>query len=285
MTPKFSLSGTKLPPERRIGIGPHTALVRGRDGLFLVNVHDVYIGQALCVYGEFSRLEADFLRKLLRPGDVVIEVGANIGAHTVGLARHLGAKGQIYAIEPQPAVFHLLAANMALNEIENVRCLPIACGAAAGTLVVPPVDYGRTGNFGGVALAESGKGVRVAVQRLDQTIDTRALRLIKIDVEGMEGAVLEGARGLIVRHRPLLYVENDRAAKSKALIELLWSLDYKLEWHAPPLFAPDNFFAEANNVYGNTASLNMLGVPKELTETFPGMGAIADSSFHPAAKT
>jgi hypothetical protein len=106
--------------------------------------------------------------------------------------------------------------------------------------------------------------------------------LLKIDVEGFELRVLKGSRVLIQRSRPLLYVENDRAEHSQELIEWLWEMGYNLWWHTPPLFNPQNFFGVANNIYGTMASLNMLGVPREVTLVAPAqLIKVEDSTYHP----
>jgi hypothetical protein len=77
------------------------------------------------------------------------------------------------------------------------------------------------------------------------SLDLPACHFVKADVEGMELSVLRGAEQTLRRHRPLLYVENDRQASSPALIEYLQSLEYDLYWHLPPLFNPRNHSATA----------------------------------------
>jgi len=242
-------------------------LVKGRHGWFLANRYDVYLGRALIVYGEYAELEHEFLRSLLHPGDCVVEVGANIGSHTVGLARAVGPSGSVVAIEPQPAIFRVLCANLALNGLANVSPLAVGCAARRGTMTIPPVDYHSpvNHNSGGVSLGETEKGVPVDVLPLDQLLDVdRKVQLLKIDVEGMEKDVLEGASRLVERHRPLLYVENDRIDESQALIEWIMHADYRLWWHTPALFNPSNFFGVSDNLFTNIASINMLGVPKRM---------------------
>ena len=74
-------------------LNKYIAVVKGRDGFFLVNRNDVYIGKALEIYGEYCGIEGDLLTSLIKPGQTVIEVGANIGSHTVGLAKCVGSTG------------------------------------------------------------------------------------------------------------------------------------------------------------------------------------------------
>ena len=109
------------------------------------------------------------------------------------------------------------------------------------------------------------------------TLDSYALtacHLIKIDVEGMERNVLEGARATIARHQPLLYVENNKPERSSDLIQWLLSNHYRPYWHLPPLFNPKNSFGETKNVFGNTVSVNMLCVPKSKPSRVEGLREI-----------
>src|SRR6185312_4051355 len=76
---------------------------------------DQYVTRSLELYGEFSGLEARLFEQIVKPGVSVVEAGANIGAHTVHLAR-LCAPAPLYAFEPQQRVFQILCANLALND-------------------------------------------------------------------------------------------------------------------------------------------------------------------------
>lgn len=244
-------------------VGPRTdlALSESRHGPMLYLKGDRVVGASLAQYGEYSEREFDLLRQLVRPGDMVAEVGANIGAHTVPLARLVGREGAVFAFEPQRIIFQILCANLVLNGLRNVLAHPVGLGRETGVLRVPPVDYGAPGDFGGIALVD-GPGEPVQVMTLDQ-YGLQRLRLLKIDAEGMEEQVLQGARGTIARLRPLLYVENDRADTSAALIRTVRGLGYRLWWHLPPLFSPENHFGKAENVFGPLVSVNMLAVPQE----------------------
>jgi len=271
----------KLPHPFRFDLGGGKVLVRGRDGFFLASPNDVYIGRSLILYGEYNRQEADFLKAICDAGDFVVEVGANVGTHTVGLAKRVGPSGRVLAVEAQPVIFRDLCANLALNGLLNVDCRQCGLGAERGTLRLPSVDYGAEGNFGGVSLAADAAGEEVEILRLDDLYRHDRLDLLKIDVEGMEIEVLKGAALAIGRHRPALYVENDRLDSSRALIETLFAMDYRLWWHVPRLFDPDNFFGNPQNAYGNVASFNMVGLPREAGRAMQGMQEVLDAGAHP----
>ena len=256
-------------------------LVRTRDGYCLYNVNDIYIGQAIEKYGEFCRIEGQLFDQVLRPGNFVIEVGANIGAHTVEIARRVGSTGGVFAFEPQRLVFQNLCANIALNSLLNVECHWAAVGAEEGSVLVPEVDPGQRGNFGGVSLRKVEQGRPVPCFTLDGFISMPQLALIKIDVEGMEADVIKGGLELIARFKPMLYVENDRLESSEALMQLIGSLGYRLYWHIPPLFNPANFYEEPDNIYPDLVSFNMLCIHRDVNAQLNGFTEITDFTSHP----
>lgn len=260
-------------------------LVTGRHGVFVANENDVYIGRALIAYGEFCELEGRFLQGYCGPGDVVAEVGANIGAHTVTLARAVGDAGRVLAIEPQPVVFQAMCANLALNCVLNVDAVNCGCAATGQVLAIPLVDYAQQGNFGGLALrTPDGVSSRpVRCEPLDDLLrQYNRVDLIKIDVEGMEQDVLAGAVEAIREWKPVLYVENDRPHKSAGLIDAIHALGYRAWWHIPPLFNPDNYFGNAHNLYPHICSFNMVCLPADGAREPPaGLREALTSEPHP----
>lgn len=243
---------------------PAAKMYQTRDGPMLGLRGDAYVSRSLEVYGELCPQERRLLVQLVQPGMTVVEVGANIGAHTVGLARAC-APGALYAFEPQQRIFQLLCANLALNDIGNAVALPEAVGEADGEVVLPSIDYAKPGNFGGVSVRPATEGAsarRVRVRTLDG-LGLRSLGLLKVDVEGFEPQVLRGARETIMRCRPMLYVENDRPENQGEVIALMAGMGYRLYWHVPGLFDPDNFKGVREDVFGRLFSLNVLGLPME----------------------
>jgi hypothetical protein len=104
--------------------------------------------------------------------------------------------------------------------------------------------------------------------------------MIKIDAEGMESEVLAGGKELIARHRPLLYVENDREAKSPALIRQIMDMGYQCWWHLPPLFNPGNFDRNPANIFGGIISINMLCLPADSTLVVDGLKKVTGPDDH-----
>lgn len=264
-------------------VAPPYELISSKHGTMLVNSNDLYLGRAIICYGECAEYEIDFLYQFLsvQPG-VVVEVGTNIGTHTIAFAKALKLMSrEMVVFEPQPFVFQNMCANLALNGISNVRAWPWACGLENSNVYFPKQNYFDVGNFGGVSMSTTDLSdcISVPCVRLDDILGTEQVSFIKIDAEGFELMVLRGAQSLIDTSRPILYVENDRQDKCAELIEWLWSKNYKLWWHLPPLFNENNFFRNDLNIYPEIVSINMLCVPAELALTIVGLEAVVNTSY------
>lgn len=210
-------------------------------GRVLLNRFDTHLGRCLREYGEFSQEEIDFLSQFLPPGCTVIDVGANIGALTVPLAQHVGPEGRVLAIEPQRLTYQLLNANVALNSLENVVTRLAACGARGGKVPVPRIMPDITNSPGGLSLLDAvhpdveTEMVEMLPLDLLAVGSVPDLRLIKIDVEGMERQVLLGAKELIKSLQPIIYLEADRDPLVAPLIDTIEAIGYRAWWHFPRL--------------------------------------------------
>jgi len=226
-----------------------------RDGVMLFNPLDSFVGRSVDLYGEFSRGEAAVFDQIVAPGDTVLDVGANIGAHTLWMARRVGPAGSVIAFEPQRAVFQTLCANMALNGMTNVDPYWAAVGAQPGYVTVPRLDPTAAANFGATSLIWGHPGDKVRMMSIDE-LELSACRMIKVDVEGMELDALRGAEATISRLRPILYVEND--GREAGLIEFILDLGYRAWWHLPAYFSPETRAAapttSLNRVFRSTCS-------------------------------
>jgi FkbM family methyltransferase len=235
--------------------------VRTRHGEFLTLASDSGgIGALLAYYGEYAQQEISLLEALTKPGDTVIDVGANIGTHTIPLARHASPAGRLIAFEAQPVIAMLLEANLALNDIGWVEVRVAAAGALAGHLPLPAVDYTRDGqNFGGVSLIGAQTEALAPMQRLDDLAANPSL--IKVDVEGMELDVLKGGTGVITDLRPVLYVENFPAPGSDEILVWLLDRDYSLFWDVHPIHTVGNFRGQTQPYFWNGLASNVLALP------------------------
>ena len=234
-----------------------------RNGPLIFNMHDQRVGRSLDTYGEWAESELSVFRQILRPGDTAVDVGAHIGVQTVSFAKMVGPTGRVFSLEPQRIMFQLLCANVQLNSLLNVGTFQVCAGSAMGQAVVPHIDYRKPGDFAAFVPGNYQQGDRVPVVPLDD-MPLSACRLLKIDVEGAELPVLQGARKLLEKHRPVVFVENNETSTPSALIELLSTLDYRLFWHLDFYFNKENFKGVANDIFEGAFDVNLLAVPKAI---------------------
>ena len=244
-----------------------------RHGLFRFLSGDQYIGESLRHYGEFSEQEVILFTQILSPGDTVVEVGSNIGTHTIPLATIVGDTGSVLAFEPQRYIFELLRHNAQANDLTQIIPHRQALGAKAGKIIVPLLDPAMANNFGGVPLGRHQQGDEVEVSTVDALGITQC-NLLKADVEGMEADVIRGAIQTIKACAPILYLENDRESKSAELIDLIKSLGYRIYMHNPLLYNTNNYFNNSQNLFGNICSMNILCVPRARKLEINGLNEI-----------
>jgi FkbM family methyltransferase len=248
----------------------YSAFQKTRHGLAIYPRNDRYVGRSLEVYGEYSEGEVDLFRSLLEPGDVVIEAGANVGALTLPLARLVGPRGLVHAFEPQRIPYYITCGTIALNGLDHVQVHLAAVGRDVGFITVPEFAFDLPGSYGGLELGPDADWRRdfagrpvpvntVSVVRLDAMFPQLGrLKLIKLDIEGMEKDALDGARELINRTRPFIYAED----RDDTLFDYLVRMGgYDVQRHETQLFNPENYFGHPEDVLGGASSHMVLGRP------------------------
>lgn len=257
-------------PLMQDGQMPETLHVKTRHGPYYVLANDLLISTSLMYYGEFCQQELDFMLRFIRPGDTVLDIGANLGGFTIPLAQAVGPEGHVMAFEPQPVIYAYLKANVFLNRLKNVALHCGCLGDMEKTLEIPEPDYNQEANFGSQSFAEkeglikpTRHRVQAPCQRLDALYTGARLDFIKMDVEGMEYDVLRGAETVIATHRPILYFENNRVEHSPPMLLWLMQRGYRLWWHTSSFFNPDNFTGRTENVFGKLGNINMIALPDD----------------------
>jgi FkbM family methyltransferase len=185
------------------------AVVKDRFG-FAYQVPDLRepIGFHLLINSAYEPEVQDLLLSKLHPGDVFIDVGANIGTFTIPAARRVGSSGRVVAIEASPEIFNNLKKNVAVNDVSNVELICAAAGASNDNseFYPAPIDHfgmgSRAPQFNAAAISVPG----VTLDSLVERLKLPSVDLIKIDVEGFELDVLKGASGLIESERPPLII-------------------------------------------------------------------------------
>jgi FkbM family methyltransferase len=244
----------------------HIAVKRCKHGLFMYNRNDAFVGRGLDLYGEWCDFEIQLLRLFIKPGDIVVDAGANIGTHTVAFANLVGPGGVVHAFEPQRRNFLMLAGNVAINGLDNVFCHQAGLSDTMGQIRLPALPPADTHfNFSAVSIANGAdEGESVPLVTLD-SLNLPSCRAIKIDTEGMEPQVLNGSRVLIERFRPILYLENNEPGASLRLAPVLERLGYTAWWSIYSYFDARNFYSNTVNVWENVVpASNMICFPKEL---------------------
>lgn len=251
-----------------------------RDGRMMFDPTDAYIGRSLDLYGEFSPAEGDVYRQIVRPGQVVVDAGAHIGCFTLLFAHAVGTSGHVIAFEPQRPVFQMLCGNLALNGLTHVEARQAGLGAGVGEAVMPVIPFGEGRNSGAPGLRPDGPGDRVPVLPLD-ALNLPRLDFLKADIQGMEGEMLDGATDTLRRCQPILSIENEEPETSQALIERLFSLDYRVFKLVVPLYRKRNFRHLAENHFEGLGSFNMLCLPSASNRDVRGLPEIKEPSEWP----
>lgn len=242
-----------------------------KHGNFLVMKGDQYVGPSLQTTGEWSEGEVvQIFRHFVTDGSIVVDTGANIGAHTVALAKLAGETGVVHAIEPIAVLHNLVIANAVLNGLSNVRGhhayggevssssshgTPRSLVFNAAALYVERMlpDWLKDQlswplNFGSLSWDDGTLNGLIGTSSIDwvQTVAVDDFQLsncdfIKIDVEGHEVPVLKGMRHTIDTFRPAIYLEDDRGEESSSKItSYLDTLGYSCVPHKMPLYNNHN---------------------------------------------
>jgi FkbM family methyltransferase len=164
----------------------------------------------LWAFGSYEKHFAELFGYLVWPGDRCVDVGANVGVHTVRLARLVGADGEVIAIEPDPDVVQRTNRNIALNGLANVRVINAAASERPGEMRLYRPGPWDTNRARASLLHHSyltGIKTMVPVVTVDDVCAGGAVSLIKIGVEGHEAAVVRGAADTIARYAPSVVFE------------------------------------------------------------------------------
>lgn len=178
--------------------------------------------------GRFLTAEPEYgrLGTWIRPGDWVWDVGANVGHYTLRMAELAGPQGRVFAFEPVPETFELLAANVAVAGAHNVSLFNVAVSLTTDLAGIsfPRFSSGLT-NYYMASLVPEGGEMHVLTLRADSLMPPKPVTLVKLDVEGHELPALRGMQELLRRDHPRLIVEG----RSDEVLAWLRGLGYEYE--------------------------------------------------------
>jgi len=224
-----------------VGLGNRTRVARGGIQWDLDLCEGIDL--AIFLFGMFERETVLTCRRLIRPGDVVLDIGANIGAHTLHLARCVGPGGCVVAFEPTDFAFHKLATNVGLNPelASRIRMEQVMLVDQHGQQVErrlysswplsPQADL--HGKHCGRLMDTKGARAMTLDEYLDQA-RIEKVAFIKMDVDGHECAVLRGSKATLIRHQPVIvmelapYVLAETGHSVEELLKILESFGYGL---------------------------------------------------------
>jgi FkbM family methyltransferase len=232
-------------------------IVNCRYGDFSIPQWNDLIADSLRLYGEWAQLEIDILANFIGDGDVVIDAGAFIGTHTRAFSKLVGPAGEVLAFEPNHIAFKFLAANISRSRYANIKATPDALGSTEDRRFLGPAV---SGNAGHTRLSPTPRGSEhraVSVKPLD-TFGIARVNFIKVDVEGMEHSILEGAPGLINTSKPVIFMEVNTLQDSVPVLNWASSTDYLVFGLLTPAFNPDNFNHVSHNVFGSAKECGLL---------------------------
>jgi FkbM family methyltransferase len=202
--------GTPWPCVRQFYFRLFCNLVRGRkirasiDGL----AFDLDLGETVDVSLFLQQYEVEVsaaIEKYGRAGMTALDIGANIGAHTLRLAKKIGPTGTVHAFEPTDFAFEKMQRNLELNAITNV--VPHKLALSTNNLRSQRIQYRSSWPTNGLALEKESV---VDFQRLDDVLKelrTGKVSLIKLDVDGNEYSVLRGGEAMLRRDQPIILLE------------------------------------------------------------------------------
>ena len=216
--------------------GGEDRIAHVKGGRAMVPAGD-HVGRAMQFIGDLDPKVSWVVDRALGPGDIALDIGANLGLVSLRMSARVGTTGQVHAFEPQPRLLRYLEQTKALNPECPLTVHPIALGAEDATMAmhVPAANAGAASLRGSFADRDDIQAIEVPVRRLDdyaKEIGLDRTAFIKMDVEGFEADVLEGATQFLEHTRPhVIVLEENRPAiedgYSKALRALI-ELDYKL---------------------------------------------------------
>lgn len=185
-------------------------------------------------------LEFEYFRKLIRKGDCVADIGANFGYYTTFFSKLVNDEGCVYSIEPIPLTFDILSNNTKKLNLSNVQVFNVAVSDNTGTGIMEIPKYQTGGNnfYQARLIDQSQQGkssnrYSVSTETLDAMFiqNDTPISFIKIDVEGHELNVINGALALLQRFKPAMYIEvsenpDEQQSSAGLLFKQLAQLDY-----------------------------------------------------------
>lgn len=204
------------------------------DFVMQLNLHNEEHAR-MWLYGEHDeRYEISLLRKILQPGDVAWDIGANIGYYSCLFAKLVGETGKVYSFEPAKSTYEFLKDQIQLNNFTNITPLRLGLGSKIESV---PLYYNQPGAGEGTASIKytAGKSNQedIQIETIDHLCSQQRIEIpdfVKIDVEGFQQEVFEGAQGFLAKHSPMILAElqDENKEEIHALEKMIREQGYSL---------------------------------------------------------
>jgi FkbM family methyltransferase len=188
---------------RRLVFIRRPILLKLTDFKIYVRLDDMAVGAGIAVRRGYEKHITRIMRPLLKPGVILVDIGANIGYYTLLAASRIGCDGKVIAFEPSSDNCALLRMSLQANDFDNVKLYPYAVADKEGV-----VGFEMSDSNGRISPGDALASYQVQAVTLDTCLkDEPHIDIIKMDIEGAEGRALRGMYQLIRRHRPIIFTE------------------------------------------------------------------------------
>lgn len=220
----------------RIIIGKGNVLITVDGNMMCVDCRDMGVAPSLIMHNIFEEYQTKLTKELIKPGMVVVDIGANIGYYSLIAAKLVGPTGKVYAFEPEPRCFALLVKNIRLNKIGNVFAIQKAVSNKAGTrkFFVDKINWGGS-SFSKDNPAKRDRAIIIKTTTLDNFFKGKQIDFIKIDTQGAEGLIIAGGEKLIKNNDLKIIMEFSPLAlrnvgeDPSALLQRLQELGFEIK--------------------------------------------------------
>ena len=185
-------------------------ITKAKNGDFIVLPNDS-LGKELIFNNDFEPHFNQVASVVVNEGDIVLDIGANLGYHTCGLSKLVGSSGRVLSFEPQKQIYYQLCGNIFLNNLRNVEPYNVAIGDKELMVQMDSINIdSKDVNIGANKIGSGGE--RTLMVTLDQVLEGAGLAnslisFIKADMQGCESLMLDGATSLLSRCRPFIFIE------------------------------------------------------------------------------
>ncbi len=244
-------------------------IIQSRYGVFAAPAASDLITSSLHHYEEWAQVEIDILSHFIQKDSIVVDVGAYIGTHSRAFSELVGSGGNVYAFEPNGFIYPFLVKNTKNIQHKNITIYPFALGAAGEKRKLingKNVQW----NFGAVRLEpmeKEGDELDIDVKMLDD-MNIDRVDFIKIDVEGMELEVLDGAEKTIEQSKPIIFQEVNSLEASHAILGWAHLRRYSIFGVIASAYNPNNFNRSQYDIFDGAKECGLLLIHQEKGDSY-----------------